>query len=131
MLRLPLPLLLRLPRYLPWQVFSAPALVVPPVLVLVPTFYYELVVLLQQFINMRLMLVYLGLLFSDEPQQVFELSFAVCALCPPLPLPQLHGDCLLGVLSARLCLISRWRNSQTNACGEYCLDITSSRSICL
>ena len=37
-------------------------------------FVYELAVLLQQLINMRLMLVYLGLLFSDDLQQVVVLS---------------------------------------------------------
>ena len=67
-------LLLRLPLYLPRWVFSAPAIVVPPVFVLVPNNFYELAVLLQQFINLRLLLVYLGLLFSDYLQQVVVLS---------------------------------------------------------
>ena len=39
LLVLRLPFLFWLPRYLLWKVFSAPALVAPPVLVLVPSFF--------------------------------------------------------------------------------------------
>ena len=41
---------------------------------LVPIFFRELSVLLQQFINMRLLIVYLGLLFSDDLQHIVILS---------------------------------------------------------
>ena len=95
-------------------------------------FVYKLAVLLQQFINMRLLFIDCCLMFFWRPStgRRFVLSFAGCAPCWPLPLPPLCGDCLLGVLYVRLCLLPRWCHSQTYAYWECCLGSAFSRSIC-
>ena len=124
-----LPVLLRFPRYLPRWAFSAPALVVPPVLVLLPIllmswpFFFS-----SSSISVCCLSIFACCFLTTFNRSLF--CVVICWMCSlsAVATTVTSRDCLLG--GARLCLLPRWRHSQTHSYGECCLGISSLRSTC-